>query len=311
MATGGPAKRNDAYAAAHFALELDNNKQLGLFRSIEGGSVKADVMTYQNGPNYDRYRQLGRPKYDDLKLQVGMAMSAPFYTWISAFFDGTPERHDGKIIAADFAYKERARREFTGAIIKELGFPKLEGQDKNAAYMSVTLAVEGMTFVEGDGSSVSPPNGFDNQKLWKACNFRFTMDGFSNLTRVTKIDAFTVKQNVIEYAMGGVRAPIKLPSSIDFPTIAFYIPYADAQPLLEHSRKRVMAEKTSLPGRFNGSITTFDNSGADLFELKFINADIVSITPDKLDSGTEEIKQLKVEIYTESMEFNYKGSSLR
>src|SRR5690348_10960167 len=92
-----PAKRNDAFAAAHFALELDTIKEVGLFRSVEGGSVKADVMTYQNGPNYDRYRQLGRPKYDDVKLQVGMAMSRPFYSWIESFFTGKPERHNGAI----------------------------------------------------------------------------------------------------------------------------------------------------------------------------------------------------------------------
>ena len=306
-----PAKRNDAFAAAHFALELDTLKEVGLFRSIEGGSVKADVMTYQNGANYDRYRQLGRPKYDEVKLQVGMAMSRPFYAWIEKFFTGKPERHNGAIIAADFFYKERARRQFTGAIIKELGFPKLDGQDKNAAYMNVTLAVEGMTFLPGEGKSLSPPNGFEQQKLWKANNFVMQLDGFECMSSVTKIDAFTVKQNIIEYHMGGQRAPIKLPSAVDFPPITFYIPYSEAQPLLDHFHKRVMKEKTSIPGRLNGSITTRDNSNADLFELKFINADITSITPDKLDATTEEIKQLKVELYTESMSFKYAGASLR
>ena len=48
-----------AYAAAHFALELHGiDQELGLFRSIEGGSVKAEVLTYQCGPIYDRWRQL-------------------------------------------------------------------------------------------------------------------------------------------------------------------------------------------------------------------------------------------------------------
>lgn len=305
-----PGKRNDPYAAAHFALELDTMKEVGLFRSVEGGSVKAEVLTYQNGPNYDRNRQLGRPKYDDVKLQIGMAMSRPFYSWIESFFTGTPERHDGAIVAADFYYKERARRVFTGAIIKELGFPKLDSQDKNAAYMSVTLAVEGMEFKAGQGGSLGPSLGFEDQKLWKANNFRMAIDGFEAAKRITKIDAFTVKQNIIEYPMGGMRAPIKLPSPIDFPPIAFYVPYADGQPFLDHFHKRVMKHKTTLPGRFNGSITTFDNTGADLFELKFTNADIASVTPDKLDSGTEEIKQLKVELYTESLTFRYIGSSM-
>src|SRR5260221_5921125 len=91
---------NRSYAAAHFALELDGKDGVGLFRSIEGGGVRADVMTYQNSNNYDRWRQLGKPKFEDLKMQVGMAMSQPFYTWIADFFDGNATRKTGAIVAA-------------------------------------------------------------------------------------------------------------------------------------------------------------------------------------------------------------------
>src|SRR6188474_3306712 len=128
-----------AYAAAHFALELHGIDSLGVFRSVEGGGIKADVMTYQNSGTYDRWRQLGKPKFEDIKLQVGMAMSEPFYKWIEDFFAGKATRKNGAIIAADFYYKERARREFTDAMIKEISFPKLDGQDKSTAYMTVAL----------------------------------------------------------------------------------------------------------------------------------------------------------------------------
>src|SRR5215208_6468132 len=119
---------NRAYAAAHFGIELDDtSKQVALFRSVEGGGVKADVMTYHHAINkesgFGRYRQLGRPKFDDLKLQVGMSMSQPFYEWLRDFFEGKPTRKNGAIVAADFYYKERARRNFTNAMIKELTFP--------------------------------------------------------------------------------------------------------------------------------------------------------------------------------------------
>ena len=55
------------------------------------------------------------------------------------------------------------------------------------------------------------------------------------------------------------------------------------------------------------SITTFDQEGVDLFELSFEGADIFNVQPDKLDAGSEEIKQVKVEIYTEKMAFKYLG----
>lgn len=295
------------YAAAHFALELDNKQDVGLFRSIEGGGVKADVMTYQNGPNYDRWRQLGKPKFDDIKLQVGMAMSKPFYDWISKFFVGDNERKNGAIIAADFYYNERARREFSNALIKDLTFPKLDGQDKNAAYMNITLAVEDIVFKPGDGKKLQQAQGMGQQKLWTACNFRFSLDGFEQACqRVSKIDSFTIKQNIAEYHMGGQRAPIKTGTAIDFPNIVFYVPEADAQPFMNRFTERGI--KGGIRGHSpqkSGQLQTYDNEGRPLFTLEFYEADILSVTPEKAEASSEEIKLVKIEMFTEKMTFSY------
>ena len=292
-----------AYAAAHFALELDGKDGVGLFRSIEGGSIRADVMTYQNGANYDRWRQLGKPKFEDLKLQVGMSMSGAFINWIRDFFLGNAVRKTGAIVAADFYYNERARRQFDGAMIKELTFPKLDGSDKNAAYMTVGISVEDMKFLPGTGKKLSPPDGFEAQKLWTACNFSFELKGFETACRrVTKVDSFTVKQNVLEYHMGGARAPVKVPSQIDFPNIVFYVPEADAAAFQTHAETKSVV-KGMAPARLPGALHVHDSAGGELFALNFAGADIISVTPDKSDSSSEEIKLVKVEIYTESMSF--------
>src|SRR5687767_14079204 len=140
------ATNTRAYAAAHFALELDGKDDVGLFRSVEGGSIKAEVMTYQNGANYDRWRQLGKPKFEDIKVTVGMSMSKPFYKWLEEFFTGKGTRKTGAIVAADYNYDEKARREFSEAMISEITFPKLDGTNKDPAYMSVQIAVENLEF---------------------------------------------------------------------------------------------------------------------------------------------------------------------
>jgi len=294
---------NRSYAAAHFALELDGKDAVGLFRSIEGGGVRADVMTYQMGPNYDRWRQLGKPKFEDIKLQVGMAMSQPFYDWIAKFFGGTADRKTGSIVAADFYYNERARRDFSQAMIKELTFPKLDATDKNPAYMTVALSVEDIVFKKGTGQKLAAPLGFNKQKLWTAANFNFKIDGFDCCKRVTKIDSFTVKQNIIEHNVGGMRATTKTPSPIEFPNLTFYLPESDAQPFMDHAMKRITAGE--VPGRLHGSLETFDHERRTLCTLEFFGADVVSVTPDRSDSTSEEIKMVKVEIYTESMKFEY------
>ena len=114
----------------HFSLELGDDKNNGVIKSIDGGGVKVDVMTYQQGGNYDRWRQIGKPKYDDLKIQIGMSLSAPYFGWIKSFFEGTQDRRDGAIVAGDFYYSERARREFTFALLKEVQIPTLDATSK-------------------------------------------------------------------------------------------------------------------------------------------------------------------------------------
>lgn len=308
MALADP--NNRSYAAAHFGLELGDQgaNDVGLFRSIEGGGIRSDVMMYQKGGDYDRWRQLGKPKFEDIKLQVGMSMSYPFYDWIKKFFTGECIRKNGAIVAADFYYKERARRQFSEAMIKEISFPKLDGQDKNPAYMTVGFSVEDIQFVKGSGATLPAVTGFDAQKLWTACNFSFSVDSFeASCRRISKIDSFTVKQNIIEHHVGGRRGAIKTPSQIDFPNIVFYLPEADAQPFFDEYTKRG-SQGNPAPGR-HGTLITYDNSRNPLFTLEFFGANICNVAPDKSDSSTEEIKQVKVELYTEKMTFQYSSSS--
>jgi phage tail-like protein len=313
------SNRTDVYAAAHFGLELDGKQEVSLFRSIEGGGVKADVMTYQYNANketgYNRWRILGKPKFEDIKLQVGMSMTAPFYLWIKNFIAGIPDRKNGAIVAADFYYKERARRTFKAAMIKELTFPKLDAQDKNACYMNIALSVEDIEFAKGSGTALpqQAKNFDEHQKHWTANNFSFSLDDQkfeSACKRVVKIDSFTIKQNIIEHHMGGFKAAIKTPSSIEFPNLTFYVPEADAQPFMDHMAKRVgfggqgngevRAATTS-----NGQLEAFDNELKPIFRLDFLGADIVSVTPDKSDATSEELKLVKIELFTENMTFTY------
>lgn len=307
-----PAPRSDRskipYAAAHFGLELDGKKDVGLFRSIEGGGLKAAVMNYQYGHSLEKWRQLGKPSYEDMKVQVGMAMSKPFYDWIEKFFEGDAIQKNGAIVAADFHYNERARREFTGAMIKELTFPALVAKDSNPLYMNITIAVENMTFLPGkSGQKILQTKGMQSQKEWTGNRFTFSLDGFDQACKnCSKIDAFTIKQTVIDYHSGGFRAPIKCASAVDFPNLVFYVPESDAQPFFEQAKKRITdGELKSHGDKKAGYIQTFSQDNTALVNLEFYDAEIVSVTPDKSEATSEEVKLVKVELYTERMKFWY------
>ena len=304
-----PGNVNDnkrAYAAAHFALELDGlSEQQATIRSIEGGGVKVDVMTYQQGGIYDRWRQLGKPKYDDIKIQMAATTSEPIYDWIANFFQGTPVRRNGAIVAADFYYKERARREFKEALITELSFPKLDATDKNAAYLTLNLAVEDIQYKQGSGSklTVSLPQ---SQNLWTCCNFHFELEGLPT-DHVTKIDGFSIKHTVVEYHSGGRLSPTKTPSAIEFPNLSFYLPEAHSHKYADYmTNQNVLATKNKVKvSPLHGRLTALDNQGRELFSVTFMGANILALTPDSSNSTSEDIKQVKVDLYTERMKFSY------
>lgn len=311
MATTGNAPPR-AYAAAHFALELDGkNTVVGLLKSIEGGSIKADSMAYQQGGYLHRWKQVGKPKFEDIKIQTGMAVSAPFLNWVRGFFAGDGVRKTGAIVAADFYYKERARRTFDGALIKEVTIPKLDGQDKSAAYLGVTMAVESLEFTAGSGNVISlQGKGFDEQKSWASCNFLLELDGFKQeCKRTTKIDSFTIRQNIVEYHSGGFQTPQKIPSAqVEFPNLAFYIPESDADTFQAHVMDQRVRYKE--PKRINGVLHIQDNSRKDIFSIKLTDVEILGVTPDRSESTSEEIKQVKIECSVEAMEFeSYAGKA--
>lgn len=297
-----------AYSAAHFGLELDGSKKaVGFFRSIDGGGVSAEVINYQFGDSkpHEIWRQLGKPKYEDFKIQTGMSMSQEFYYWISQFFDGVVVRKSGAIVACDFYWKEQARREFHDAMITDLAFPKLDGSDKGPAYMTVTIAPERMVFIKGSGEVLQSVTDWKAQQLWTAANFTFTLDGFDDvLARVTKVDGFSVKQKAIEYHLGEQRHPIKVPGRIEWPNIVFYMPEVDAQPLIDDYMTQAHDGHPLSPGR-QGSIVVHDNAKGDLFTLTLKNCHIKSANPDKSDATSEDIKLVKFEMGVEGMEFDW------
>jgi phage tail-like protein len=283
------------YGAAHFALELGDDK-LGMLQSVDGGNPKTEAITYQQGGSYQRTRQPGKPKFEDIKLQVGMAMAEPIWKWMSGFMAGKGTRKDGAIVAADASYNARARREFRDAIPFEFGIPTLEGKNTGAAFVTVAFSPEEIVYTKGDGKSISSQFGL-GQTMWTSNNFRFTLDGFTDdCKHVTKVDSFTIKQQVIEYPSGGYLLPRKSPGAIELPPIAFYVPEANALDLMKYfDRKNRGSGREAPTDRLQGSITVFDDSWQDRFRITFRDCYLQSAAFDKSDASSKEIKLVKFE----------------
>jgi phage tail-like protein len=301
-----------AFVAAHFALDLDGEGNMGFLRSADGGGVSTDVQTYQQGRVVDLWRQVGKPKFADLQLQVGMGLAKPFYTWVADFFTRKHTRKNGAVIIADFNYKERARRTFTDALINEVQMPTLDGSSKEAALMTIKVVPEAMEYTttdEGQGArleaaqSPTQPN-----KVWHASNFNFKIDGFEeHLQRVTKIDQFSIKQNILEYPSGHRRTPVRVPGRMEWPNISIYLPQVDAQPIIDQATSRLLDYAKPGDGGMTGAIELRSPDKAVLCTVNLKGVDIVSAEPQKIDASADGIALVKIQVQVESMDFNFGG----
>lgn len=303
------------YSGAHFMIEVDGLAPKGALptlRSVDGGGVKAEVVNYQMGENGDIWRQLGKPKYDDIKLSLGIADAGPFWTWIVQFLAGTHNRYNGAIIAADVFYKERARREFTDALLAEVGIGKWDANDKNQANVSITMAPEKVTFKPGNpdgGAKVDArASSEDAQKQVAACNFRFSVDGFEDACkRTNKVDAISLKCKIIEYHHGTRIEAGKMPGKIELGNLVFYVPEADAEKFRTIHNDRMAGTRTDQGKGLGAQLTFFNNNNVDQGQFQFKGVHIFNVSSEKADASSEEMKLTKIECVVEKIEYEPMG----
>jgi phage tail-like protein len=298
-----PATLPDVYSSAFFHLEIDGIK-VGTIRNLDGGGVKADVLTYQHGEGGDTWRQLGRTKYEEFKITSGLVAGGELWKWINECMSGNPKRRNGALLAADYEYVEKARREFSEALIAEVAFPKFDAHDKNPANVVVTVSPEKMTYAKGSGKVLDQKDdASQKQKAVSSCNFTFNVQGFdSACKRVNKVDGFSVKCKIIEHQVSTRLESVKVPGKIEYPNITFYVPEVDAKPFLDHHIKTTMDGNRGAPIP-SATLTFHNNAKSERGSVTFKECTVFSVTHDKQDATSEDIRMVKVEMAIEGIEF--------
>jgi T4-like virus tail tube protein gp19 len=210
--------------AGNYFLTLDG-APCGFLRSAEGGDQVGEVVSVAVGPGEFVRKQLGRIGYEDLELRLGLSMPKDLYDWIDASWQLQPTRRNGSVIEVGADGKPRAERAFSNALISETGFPALDAASKEAAFLTVRLTPEQV--VLGKPSEAKLPAQPKPQKQFLPANFRFEL-GTLDCSRVSKIDAFTVKQTMSAVDVGETRIVEKEPTVIEFPNLRVTFAAADA-----------------------------------------------------------------------------------
>ncbi len=287
-------------AGGSSALELDG-QFIDFLRSAEGGFPKADVFYEPAGPNSVVKKHIGPPKYQDIAIQFDPLMPKPLFDWIAASLTMAYVRKNGAILTADLNRAEQSRLQFNNALITELGIPACDATSRELGSLNMKFSPEFTTPLAGKGS-VLPAVGAKT-KVWMPSNFRLTIPGI-DCSKVTKIEALTIKQSFTQTAVGQKRNSQQEPASLEYPNLVIYIPEASAGTFYAWFQDMVVKGNAGENNERPGTLEFLDPTlKGPLLTINFHHLGIFGFTPEKSEANAQTIKRVKVEMYCEQITF--------
>jgi len=307
-APGASKPARPSHAAGHFALELDG-KGAGLVESVEGGAAVGTVVRELGRNTYYQKKHIGNVKYEEISFQAGTGLGKAFYDWVSEMLSGRGSRRSGAFVWTDFNYKELSTMSFQQALLTAVTFPALDAGAKETAYLTVEVAPETTRILSGSGATLKQVGGA-KQKMWSPANFRFGIKGIDT-SKVSKIDALTVKQTAATGETGENRDVELEPGKIEFPNLAIMLPESNAGSFYDWHEDFVIGGNSSDESERNGEIVYLaSDQKTELARLDLFNLGIFKIAPEKQEANVEQIRRVKAEMYCERMSFTWLGETI-
>jgi len=297
--------RTSGYAGGTYAFELGGDG-VGFPDSVEGGAATADVVVEKDlGPDFITHKHLAGVKYEDITVNCGAGMSNDFYDWLKGTFDRTNQRKNGAIVEYDFQYNEVSRLNFSNAFITEICFPTLDGAARDAGTMTIKLTPESTSRAaskSGQATKYANSKGV-SKKNWLLSNFQLTIDGL-DCTHVNRVDAITVKQMVIENAVGQLRDYERVPGSLEVSNVAVTLAESQAQDFYDWHEDFVIRGNSGQSKEKGGTLAYLAPNLKDvLFTLTFTNLGIFKLTSQ--GASSEVIRRVTAQMYCEVIGFKY------
>ena len=293
-----------AYVGGKFAVDVDN-AAAGLVLSVEGGHATAPVINEKPGPDKIVHKHIGPVQFEDITIGCGNGMSKGFYEWIKGSLDRKPARLDGAIHYCDQDGNIVSTLEWQKGLISEVGFPASDASAKEQALMTIKIAPESTRRKKAGGKIDPLKYAPVKQQRWLSSNFRLSIQGCEEACkRVNRIDAFSIKQQILEYPAGGLRDYIKEPTTLEIPNLVVTMAESYADEFYDWHRSFVIEGRSGQDQQKTGLLEYLSQDlGSALFTLNFAGLGIFKLTPEKVEAGSENIRRIKAEMYCESIGF--------
>ncbi len=273
--SGSNSTDDKSYTAGHFELIIDG-EPAGIIKKLEGGDIKADGVEEPGKPISVEIQPTGKV----------------FWDWVQGSFSNN-QRKSGELQAADFKRDVREVREFKDALVTEITIPACDGASKEGAYLKLMFTPEKTRTKKGSGKVDAPIDV--KQKLFFGANFRMNVDGLEKAcSKISKIDAITIKQTTTTDDIGNARDYQREPGKIDLPDISFTVSEEYSYDFQKWMDAFVIKGNNDDSKHKNGSLTYLDPTRSK--ELLTINFECIGIfkgTAEASENNSDKIRKVK------------------
>ena len=262
-----------------FALRLDGDTTL--LAGAEGGEIFAQVVEDGGAVPYIK-KHPGQVEFEDITVEIGLAMSDGLFDWIAAAWAGKDQPKDGALLTAAYDLTIKAQRQFKAARIAETTIPALDATSKATPPLSMRLTPGAIALAPGAGKLQLKSL---KQHLWRASNFKLEIDGL-DCSKVSRIDSFTVPGVV-----GG---------KVAFPTLAITLSAISATTWNSWFQDFLIAGHSGDAAEKSGKITfLLPDLKTPLAHIELRGLGIVRL--ETIPGGPSQIARLSAGLYCEQM----------
>lgn len=299
-----PITERRAYSAGHFELTIDNAATPAFVKSVEGGFVKLNSSDVQGGADPVRVKHATTREVEAMTFDIGMSEVNALMLWIAQSWRREFNRKSGHVIHADQNYRAQLQHNFYDALIEEVTVPALDASSKDALYLKVKIRPERVELVDGDQERLQVPHK-GTQKLWQAAAFRLSLDNGIDLSKVFKIDSFTIKQGIKPVTAGRWQKstfPELEPTKIDFPDLKIHMTMAHAGGILEWYKMVVLEGMPETEFETNGSIEFLSPDRKKVLgKISLYGVGIKGFSMGKSEANSDQMKRCTFDLYVSHM----------
>jgi hypothetical protein len=285
-----------------FVMSLDDHTTR--VRNFDGGNIEGEVESLDRGPQQTALKHISTVRFQAFTIEVGLSMGAPLSDWITGSLNLAHTRKDGFVVATTADGSAQSYCHFKHTLIEEITIPTLDASSREPVYLKVRFQPEEISY--GKGDDVVFASGGDSRQLpWLSGNFRLRI-GDLPCQRVSQIDAFTIRQSIIESNVGQLRSgPTKEPINVEYPNIKVTLAGADVGPWQDFFSRFVIGGQNDQDNELHGTLEFLDPAREQILgSVTFSQVGIFSLKPVGSTADADGAPRYVAELYVEKMTLN-------